>query len=162
MASLRSLPMAPTKDPTARPVLVDLHASPSGPQLKTDEGVEIDDYDAQSPAFEAIRARATALIGRINACGDYDDTMRVLAGERLRALDASTTSDLGLERRWLAVTFLLDHAVREEATRGSRGPTDRPSTLVYELLRRFLLGDDSVIDGVASIPRASYGWRSTS
>ncbi|HVJ20294.1 MAG TPA: SMI1/KNR4 family protein [Polyangiaceae bacterium] len=116
--------------------------------LEEAEGVDIEDYDAKSPAFQAIRARAKALAGRVHACGDYTDTLDVLAGKKLRLRERDTTLKLSEARHWLSLTFLIERASRSRAVkaggkvRGLEVP-GTASTTIYWLLHHFLLGNEA-------------------
>jgi hypothetical protein len=121
--------------------------------LQETEGVDIEDYDAESPAFKAIRASAKALVGRVHACGDYEDTLPVLAGGKVSLRGEDPIAKLGAAREWLALSLHLASVSRKEALRAlakerglTREASARPSSLLYALLCHSLLDDSEALD----------------
>ena len=75
------------------------------------------DYDPKAPAFKAIRSRAEALVGRVHACGDYEDTLPVLAGVKVNLREKDPIAKLGATREWLARSLFIGMLSRSEAQR---------------------------------------------
>jgi hypothetical protein len=130
--------------------------------LEDAEGFAIDDYDAKSPAVQAVRARAKALVGRVHACGDYGDTLDALVGKKVRLRASNPIVKLSARRQWLASWFLIEEGSREEAERKLRAETRAdekglPSTQICRLLGQFLLGDEALESSLAQATRHRAG-----